>query len=136
MNTSTKVFFNVLLLTFMLGLAGCQKNETAEKAEQKTSQAGEQAAAQMESAKEKAGEAVGKAGQYADDSVITAKVKTDFLSDPLVRDSKIEVTTTNGVVTLSGTVDSQQIIDRSKEIAQSVEGVKSVESKLVVKGKE
>jgi hyperosmotically inducible protein len=58
-------------------------------------------------------------------------VKAEILSDPLLKVSQINVTTTNGVVKLSGTVDSQQGIDRATEIALSVKDVKSVENSLV-----
>jgi hyperosmotically inducible protein len=73
-----------------------------------------------------------KAGEYMDDSVITAKIKQDILGDPLLKSSQISVTTENGVVKLTGTVDSQQSIDRVKAIAQSVTDVKAVESELVI----
>ena len=68
-----------------------------------------------------------------DDSAITAKIKADILSDPLLKVSQISVTTTNNVVMLSGVVDSQQSIDRAMEIVHSVKNVKSVENGLVVK---
>ncbi|MGJ0483834.1 MAG: BON domain-containing protein [Methylomicrobium sp.] len=79
------------------------------------------------------GTSIEKAGEYMDDSVITAKIKQDILSDPLLKSTQIDVTTENGVVKLSGAVDSQQTIDRVKAIAQSVTDVKAVESDLVVK---
>ena len=69
-----------------------------------------------------------------DDSAITAKIKAEILSDPLLKVSQISVTTTNGVVKLSGVVDSQQSIDRAVEIVRSNRNVKSVENNLVVKG--
>ena len=75
-----------------------------------------------------------KADEYIGDSAVTAKIKADILGDPLLKVSQIEVTTTNGVVSLKGVVDSQQAIDRSMEIARSVDNVKSVENGLVVKG--
>jgi hyperosmotically inducible protein len=68
-----------------------------------------------------------------DDSAITAKIKAEILSDPLLKVSQINVTTTNNVVMLSGVVDSQQSIDRAMEIVRSVKNVKSVENNLVVK---
>jgi hyperosmotically inducible periplasmic protein len=43
-----------------------------------------------------------------DDAAITAKIKAEILSDPLLKISQINVTTVNGVVKLSGLVDSQQ----------------------------
>lgn len=79
------------------------------------------------------GTSLEKAGEYMDDSVITAKIKQDILSDPLLKSTQIDVTTENGVVKLSGVVDSQQSVDRVKAIAQSVTDVKAVESDLVVK---
>jgi hypothetical protein len=72
-----------------------------------------------------------KVEEYMDDSAITAKIKAEILSDPLLKVSQINVTTTNGVVSLSGTVDSQQSIDRALAIARSVKDVKSVENGLV-----
>jgi hyperosmotically inducible protein len=80
------------------------------------------------------GEKAKRAGEYMDDAAITAKIKAEILSDPLLKVSQINVTTTNGVVRLSGVVDSQQSIDRAMEIARSVKNVKSVENGLVVKG--
>jgi hyperosmotically inducible protein len=41
-----------------------------------------------------------------DDAAITAKVKAEILSDPLLKISQINVTTVNGMVKLSGLVDS------------------------------
>lgn len=73
------------------------------------------------------------ASDYMDDSLITAKIKQDILSDPLLKASQIDVETENGVVKLSGAVDSQQSVDRVKAIAQSVTDVKAVESELVIK---
>jgi hyperosmotically inducible protein len=72
------------------------------------------------------------AGEYIDDSIITTKVKTAILNDPLLNASKIEVTTVNGVVKLSGTVDSEQSIGRAMEVANSQKNVKSVQTDLTV----
>lgn len=120
----------VVFLAFVLGTAGCQQ-DTAEKAGQKVDQAAESAAKKIEEVGEAAAGKAEKAGEYLDDSAITAKIKAQILSDPLLKVSQIEVTTTNGVVRLSGTVDSEQSIDRAMEIARSVNNVKSVENGLV-----
>jgi hyperosmotically inducible protein len=90
----------------------------------------------MGEAKEALGKKAERTGEYMDDAAITAKIKAEILSDPLLKVSQINVITTNGVVKLSGVVDSQQSIDRSQEIARSLKEVKSVESELVVKGAE
>jgi hyperosmotically inducible protein len=131
MKLSYQGLFTVLFLSVVLGLAGCQQEGTAEKAGKKVDQAAESAGKKVEKAGEAVVEKVEKAGDYLDDSAITAKVKAEILSDPLLKVSQINVTTTNGVVKLSGTVDSQQSIDRAMEIARSVKDVKSVENGLV-----
>jgi hyperosmotically inducible periplasmic protein len=131
MRLSNRGFFVLFFLAFVLGLAGCQQEGTAEKAGKKVDQAAESAGKKVEKAGEAVVEKVEKAGEYLDDSAITAKVKAEILSDPLLKVSQISVVTTNGAVRLSGTVDSQQSIDRAMEIARSVKGVKSVENGLV-----
>jgi hyperosmotically inducible protein len=134
MNLSKRSFSIIWLVAFVLGGAGCEQKGPAEKAGQKLDQAAEKAGAKMGEAKEALGKKAETTVEYMDDSAITAKIKADILSDPLLKVSQITVTTTNGVVKLSGVVDSQQSIDRSKAIARSVKEVKSVESELVVKG--
>ena len=131
MKLSYRGLFSVFFLSFVLGLVGCQQEGTAEKAGKKVDQAAESAGKKIEKVGEAVVEKVEKAGDYMDDSAITAKVKAEILSDPLLKVSQISVATTNGVVKLSGTVDSQQSIDRAIEIARSVKDVKSVENGLV-----
>jgi hyperosmotically inducible periplasmic protein len=132
MRQSYRGIFFVLVLSIVLGLAGCTQEGTAEKTGQKIDQAAESASKKVEKAGEAVVEKVEKAGDYMDDSAITAKIKAEILSDPLLKVSQINVTTTNGVVKLSGTVDSQQSIDRAMEIARSAKDVKSVENGLVL----
>ena len=136
MNLSHRSFFIVFLLAFVLGLAGCQQKGTAEKAGQKIDQVAEEAGTKMEEANRALGKKTERTGEHMDDAAITAKIKAEILSDPLLKVSQINVIITNGVVKLSGVVNSQQSIDRSQEIARSLKEVKSVESELVVKGAE
>jgi hyperosmotically inducible periplasmic protein len=131
MKLSYRGFFIFFCLVFVFGLAGCQQEGTAEKAGQKIDQAAESAGKKVEKAGEAVVEKFEKTGEYMEDSAITAKIKAEILSDPLLKVSQISVATTNGVVKLSGTVDSQQSIDRAMEIARSVKDVKSVENGLV-----
>ena len=131
MKLSYQGLFTVFFLSFVLVLAGCQQEGTAEKVGKKVDQAAESAGKKVEKAGEAVVEKVEKTGDYMDDPAITAKVKAEILSDPLLKVSQINVATTNGVVKLSGTVDSQQSIDRAMEIARSVKDVKSVENGLV-----
>ena len=115
MSLSQRIFFIVFSLAFALGFAGCQQEGPAEEA------------------KEVLGEKAKRADEYIGDAVITAKIKAEILSDPLLKVSQINVTTVNGVVKLSGLVDSQQSSDRAIEIAHSVKNVRSVENGLIVK---
>ena len=65
------------------------------------------------------------------DSWITTKVKSDFLVTDDVKGLDINVTTTNGVVTLSGRLDNQSQIDKAIAVAKQIKGVKSVDSKTL-----
>ena len=134
MRLSTRIFIIVILTAFVLGMASCQKEGTAEKAGEKMDQAAEKVGEKIEEAGEAISEKAEIAGEYMDDSAITTKIKVEIMSDPLLKVSQISVTTTNGVVTLSGAVDSKQSIDRAIEIVHSVNNVKSIENNLVVKG--
>ena len=72
-------------------------------------------------------------GQYVDDSVITAQVKTQLANDDFLKSFQISVKTYKGVVQLSGFVDSQTAVDKAGESTRSVGGVKSVKNNLSVK---
>ena len=73
------------------------------------------------------------AGDYVDDSIITAKVKSQLAADDLLKSFQIGVETYKGTVQLSGFVASQQAVDKAGEIARSVKGVTSVKNDLIVK---
>lgn len=73
------------------------------------------------------------AGQYVDDTVITAKIKEAFLSDPTLKLGEIKVETYKGNVQLSGFVSSQRDIDHAAVIAAGVSGVKSIKNDLTLK---
>lgn len=66
------------------------------------------------------------------DAEITAAVKTKFLASPKVAGLKIDVDTSNHVVTLTGPVSSKAEKAEAVRIAKGTMGVKSVVSKLVV----
>jgi len=72
-------------------------------------------------------------GEYIDDSVITAKIKTQLATDDFLKSFQIRVESRKGIVQLSGFVDSQNAIDEAGQIARGVEGVKSVKNDLIVK---
>lgn len=72
-------------------------------------------------------------GEYLDNSVITAKVKTELLREPGLKSAEIHVKTFKGVVELSGSVDSPANIDKAVKIARSVKGVTAVKNDLKLK---
>ena len=72
-------------------------------------------------------------GEYFDDSVITAKVKTQLVADDFLKSFQIGVESRKGIVQLSGFVNSQAAVDKAGEIARGVEGVKTVKNDLIVK---
>jgi len=74
-----------------------------------------------------------RAGQYVDDSVITAKVKAALLKDKVVSAVAVSVETSKGTVILSGFVDNADQIRRATEIASGIDGVVNVRNGLVVK---
>jgi hyperosmotically inducible protein len=71
-------------------------------------------------------------GTKVDDSIITTKVKTAFLSDPTIKSFDISVVTRDGEVQLSGFVENQTQIDRAIEVALEVEGVKNVLNEMSI----
>jgi hypothetical protein len=67
-----------------------------------------------------------------EDVTITARVKTVLLNDTELDATKIDVDTTQGVVTLSGTVRSSAEETRAIELVRRTPGVKEVNSTLLV----
>lgn len=72
-------------------------------------------------------------GEYFDDSVLTAKVKSELFEEPSLKSFEIKVVTFKGVVQLSGFVLSQANIDKAVEIARRVRGVKSVKNDMLLR---
>lgn len=73
-----------------------------------------------------------KADAAVDDSAITADVKLKLSDTPSLKDSKIEVSTTGGVVTLKGEVKNKQVKGAATKAVKSVKGVKSVDNQLTI----
>ena len=75
-------------------------------------------------------------GEYVDDSVITAKVKTAVFEEPSLKSAEINVETYKGTVQLSGFVRSRADINEAVEVSRHVKGVKSVKNDMIVKGQQ
>jgi len=69
-------------------------------------------------------------GATLSDTAITAKIKAKLLTDDGLKKSKIDVTTTNGVVTLEGSASSSAAKSRAETITKAVDGVKSVDNTI------
>ena len=74
------------------------------------------------------------AGQTTADAAITAKVKTAFAADDLVKARNINVDTNRGVVSLNGTVNSAAEKERAMSLARRVDGVVDVRDNLKTSG--
>jgi osmotically-inducible protein OsmY len=93
------------------------------------------AASMGESAGRRTAEAAGKAGAAVTDAALTSAVKSKLLADPDVSGLKIDVDTSNSVVTLSGNVSTKAEADEAIRLARTTEGVTDVVSKLNVKAR-
>lgn len=72
-------------------------------------------------------------GQYIDNSVLTAKVKSKLISDPETSGLAITVNSYKNTVQLSGFVDTQSEAIRATELAKQVPGVRFVKNDLTIK---
>lgn len=73
-------------------------------------------------------------GQYVDNSVLTAKVKTAIFNEPTLKSAEIGVETFKGEVQLSGFVSTIAQTNKAVEVAKGVPGVTSVKNDMRVKG--
>lgn len=71
------------------------------------------------------------AGAAVTDTVITGKVKAKLMAEDSLKKSDVDVTTTNGVVTLTGAVSSSHAKSVAGKATKTVEGVKSVDNQLM-----
>lgn len=72
-------------------------------------------------------------GEYIDDTAISAKVKSAFVSDDSVKAFDVQVETFRGVVQLSGFVDNMNQKSRAEQIARSTNGVRDVRNNIQLK---
>jgi len=101
----TKSYMSAALLAFALvGVVGCASSPTKEGT-----------------------------GEYVDDSVITAKVKSAILNEPTLKVAEINVETFKGAVQLSGFVSSPDSVTKAAAVAREVGGVKSVKNDIRIK---
>jgi hyperosmotically inducible protein len=133
MNVLPRIVVASISLGAVLIFAGCETQGPAEQAGRQIDKVTQQAGDKAKEAGTAVSDKIEKTGDYLNDAAITAKIKGDIMSDPMLKVLDISVRTVNGVVILSGTVDAKPSIDRAGEIAGLVKDVKSVQNNLMVK---
>ena len=71
-------------------------------------------------------------GDWVDDTVISSRLKAKLIADTDVRASDIDVSSSQGVVTLIGRVRTSAMKQDAERIARGIEGVTDVHNELVV----
>jgi hyperosmotically inducible protein len=71
-------------------------------------------------------------GSWADDVLISSKVKAKLIANSEIKAGDIDVSSSQGVVTLIGRVSSRAIKSDAERIARGTRGVKDVHNELVV----
>jgi osmotically-inducible protein OsmY len=80
----------------------------------------------------RAGKAAAKVGEFLSDAELTAKIKSKMALDDSVRARTIDVSTTDGVVTLAGTVGSAAERVQAVRLARDTKGITQVVDHLKV----
>ena len=75
------------------------------------------------------------AGQYVDDSTITTSVKAKLVADKAANLTRIDVETTNHVVSLNGVVETAEHKKRAEQLAMQVGGVRRVDNNLQIQAR-
>lgn len=71
-------------------------------------------------------------GGWIDDVMISSKVKSKLIANSEIKSRNIDVSSSQGVVTLIGRVKSQLVKSDAERIARGTQGVKDVNNELVV----
>lgn len=71
-------------------------------------------------------------GGWIDDVMISSKVKSQLIANTLIRAGDIDVSSSQGVVTLIGRVSSQAVKTDAERVARATKGVTDVKNELSV----
>ncbi len=82
---------------------------------------------------EKVAQGANQAQRMASNAALTAKIKSKMALDDTVEAARIDVDTTEGVVTLRGTVESPAQRQRAMQLARETDGVTSVVDALTIR---
>jgi hyperosmotically inducible periplasmic protein len=126
-------------VALLAALAGCDRNDQRTAGQQldaaiaKLKPAAERAKQEAKKAADDTRAMGASAGEKLGDATVSTRVKAVLSADKQLGDSKIDVDTRNGVVTLSGAVANNGARDHALELARNVKGVNSVNDQLAVK---
>jgi osmotically-inducible protein OsmY len=67
-----------------------------------------------------------------DDTTLTTTIQAKYFVDPIVKESAVEVSAANGVVTLAGAVPSEAVRSQAVTIARNTPGVRQVVDRMTV----
>ena len=109
-----------------------EANEAAREVREEAREAAEAARELGQDAQRQAGKAADRGAAALTDAAVTTAVKAKFLADTAVAGLKIDVDTSNGVVTLNGTVATKSEADRAVTLARETDGVTRVVNNLRV----
>ena len=71
-------------------------------------------------------------GGWIDDVMISSKVKSKLIANSEIKSRNIDVSSSQGVVTLIGRVRNQTVKNDAERIARGTQGVKNVNNELIV----
>jgi osmotically-inducible protein OsmY len=109
-----------------IGTAGERATSAADRARERGSELGSRAGAAI-------GEAAGETKEALSDAGLTAKIKSKMALDDTTHASRIDVGTSDGIVTLRGTVGSAAEQQRAVQLARETAGVKNVKDELRIR---
>lgn len=120
MKSNFKSFLGIPVLCVAFFAASCGNDDNVNLPK---SQSAQQSNPQVNSAQ---------AAKDQENSRITLAVRQELDKDEVLSPIKIEVATSDGIVSLRGNVPSQQVADRAEQVAEGVSGVRTVHSFLKV----
>jgi len=129
----TSIKLSAFTIACLVGLTACDNPNTAEDAGKEIDIVVEKAEKKIEQASEKMGESSDQAVVEVEDATITAKIKAAFVAESTIKSLDINVSTTDGVVTLTGIADSPESSQKATDVAMLISEVKKVENQLIVK---
>jgi len=129
----TSIKLSAFMIACLVGLTACDNPNTAENAGKEIDIVVEKAEKKIEQASEKMGESSDQAVVEVEDATITAKIKAAFVAESTIKSLDINVSTTDGVVTLTGIADSPESSQKATDVAMLISEVKKVENQLIVK---